>query len=270
MATEQKITFIGAGNMANSIIGGLIRQGVQATSITVTDPLESQRSLLTETYSVTAAADNIEAVTNADTVVLAVKPNAMELVCSEIGPHLPAASLLLSIAAGVRVDNIEHWSGSSAIVRCMPNTPALVGAGASALFASPGCTNAQRDAASSILSAAGLVCWVEEESKLDIVTALSGSGPAYFFHLIECMTQAATEMGLDAEIAESFAIETAFGAASMARLREASPATLRQNVTSKGGTTAAALASFAHDDLPAVVARAMEAARARAEEMSKG
>lgn len=269
MSTVQQVTFIGAGNMASSIIGGLINQGADPGTITITDPLENQRNVIGEKFGVVAAPDNPSAVTTADIIILAVKPHIMETVCTEIAPHIQPTSLLLSIAAGVRVENIQHWSGTSNIVRCMPNTPALVNAGASGLFANPGCTDAQRQAASSILNAAGMTCWVEEESKLDVVTALSGSGPAYFFHLIECMTQAGIDMGLDADVAESLAIETAYGAASMARLRDSSPATLRQNVTSKGGTTAAALASFGNDDLPAIVARAMEAARARAEEIGK-
>ncbi|MBX2825425.1 MAG: pyrroline-5-carboxylate reductase [Gammaproteobacteria bacterium] len=270
MTQQQNIVFIGAGNMASSIIGGLVNQGTPAQSITVTDAVEAQRLSVAEKFGVNAVPENAAAATSADVIVLAVKPNVMQSVCQDIAPVLDASTLLLSIAAGIRCDSIKSWTGNVApVVRCMPNTPALVSAGASALYADEACSDTQRDSASTILSAAGVVCWVDEEAKLDAVTALSGSGPAYFFHLIECMTDAAVEMGLSPEIAETLAIETAYGAASMARRRELPPATLRENVTSKGGTTAAALASFADDQLPAIVARAMEAARARANELGK-
>jgi len=267
-APHLAIACIGAGNMASAIVGGLVKQGIACTDITVADAIPEQCEVLAQRFGVAIAADNALAAKGADLVILAVKPDAMQTVCREIAGVLSASTCLLSVAAGTRIDSIKLWTHhKSPVIRCMPNTPALIGAGASALFASEDCSEAHRLAASTILSTVGVVCWVAKESALDAVTALSGSGPAYFFRMIECMTVAAVEMGLEPDTAETLAIETAYGAAAMARLREATPATLRANVTSKGGTTAAALASFASAGLPDIVARAMAAARTRAEEL---
>lgn len=270
-----KTTFIGAGNMASSIVGGLLGNGFSRTDLTVADANPSQLATIEKAFGVATATDNCAAVQGADVLVLAVKPNIVSTVCRELGPALKSTALVISIAAGVREQDIERWLDQTLpIIRCMPNTPALLGCGASALYANASCDNSHRDIASKILSAVGVTVWVNEEAQIDIVTALSGSGPAYFFNLIECMTQSAVAMGISADTAQTLAIETAYGAASMARQRQDSPAKLRENVTSKGGTTAAALASFQHDNLADVIDRGMLAARDRAQsladEMSKG
>lgn len=271
-----KITFIGAGNMARSLIGGLVKEpgrGASAEKVCATDPDAEQRAGLEKAFGIQTEADNSAAVSDADTVILAVKPHIVKTVCEEIGTALKEDALIVSIAAGVRGSDITNWldtggMGKRAVVRCMPNTPALLGAGISGLFANQHCSADHRKAAESILGAAGSCVWVEQENDLDTVTAVSGSGPAYFFHMIECMTQAGSDMGLPADTAENLAIETAYGAALMARQRTVSPSVLRENVTSKNGTTAAALASFGKNNFPDVINAGMRAARDRAEELA--
>ena len=267
---SKTIAFIGGGNMATSIIGGLIASGTSSDSIIVADPSEGQLAIARETHGVRVTNENQEAASVADVIVLAVKPHLIETVCESIKATIRPSTLIVSIAAGITEKAIARWMGTkSAIVRCMPNTPALLGLGASALYANPHCDSSDKTLAESLLKAVGLTVWVEEESLLDTVTSLSGSGPAYFFYLIECMTNSAIEQGLDAETAENLAIETAFGAASMARSRKETPAKLRENVTSKGGTTAAALTSFASNDFPATISKGMQAAENRAKEMGQ-
>lgn len=276
--------FVGAGNMASSIIGGLLKGGASADSVTVADPDQGACKRLAAHFKVrtdTALEPLFDTSTggtaeDAIGIVIAVKPDVVEAVCRDITRILSASSsasidappLIVSVAAGVRATSLQAWLPAGVVVvRCMPNTPALLGLGATALFASPGCTGQQRQQAESLLATAGLTLWVEQESQLDAVTALSGSGPAYFFYLIEHMSAAGRALGLDAETAESLAIETAFGAASMARLRNVSPSVLRENVTSRGGTTAAALQVFDEQDMPAIIRKAMQAAHDRAVEI---
>lgn len=267
--------FSGAGNMASSLIGGLINGGADVSSIWVVDPNDTARLRAQERFGIQTSASLEEVLSSMPTslvgVVLAVKPHIVEAVCREIkrsSGNFDTPPLVISVAAGVRASSMEQWLPEhTALVRCMPNTPALLGLGATALFANATCTEAHRQAAESLLTTAGTTLWVDEESALDAVTALSGSGPAYFFYLIEQMTTAGTQLGLSESSARELAIETAFGAASMARTREHAPGVLRENVTSKGGTTAAALQVFDNRELPAVIHEAMQAAHDRAVEL---
>jgi len=251
--------------MASSLVGGLIGSGVNAKNITVIDVNAAACEKLERSFGVNSAAD-LAGMEEGAAVVIAVKPNIVETVCKALAPSNP--SLVVSVAAGVRSDAMSTWlAANTAIVRCMPNTPALLGLGATALFANANCSEQQRNQSESLLATAGKICWVETEAHLDAVTALSGSGPAYFFYVIEHMANAAQNLGLDADLSREFAIETAFGAASMARAQEHSPQVLRENVTSKGGTTAAALAVFDKQALAKTIADAMQAARDRAVEL---
>ena len=263
-------TFIGAGNMASSLIGGLIAAGTAAPNIQVVDPDANALARAKSRFNISPATDIDKALSmhpNDSGIVLAVKPHIVEAVCKEINAASHAPELLVSVAAGVRSTSMQSWLGATPIVRCMPNTPALLGLGATALYATDNCRQAKKQAAEELLNTAGITRWVSTEAQLDAITALSGSGPAYFFYLIEHMTAAGINLGLDKDTAETFAKETAFGAASMARTGDASPATLRQNVTSKGGTTAAALNAFNDANTPAIIARAMQAANDRAVEL---
>ncbi|MGQ7846939.1 pyrroline-5-carboxylate reductase [Granulosicoccus sp. 3-233] len=273
--------FIGAGNMASSLIGGLINNGADSASVTVIDPNAEACNRVVERFGIRSAAsfaDLFEAASDeALGLVIAVKPHIVEPVCRDFadafgkldaGTQQRLAPLFISVAAGVRASSMQAWlPGGTAVVRCMPNTPALLGLGVTGLFASDECSEQHRQQAGELLDTAGVTLWVEKESMLDAVTAVSGSGPAYFFYLIEHMSAAAQALGLDAESAETLAMETAFGAASMARTRELPPGQLRENVTSKGGTTAAALQVFDARDTPAIVREAMQAAHDRAVEL---
>jgi len=264
MAQEQW-TFIGAGNMASSLIGGLVNSGVDGKHITVVDINAAAVDVIKKSFDVNSAS-SIKDISDGAMVVVAVKPHIVQTVCTELSAKKPA--LVISVAAGVRTDAMQSWLGSGTpVIRCMPNTPALLGLGATGLFASASSTDQQRSCAQNLLSTAGKSAWVEEESQLDAITALSGSGPAYFFYLIEHMANAAQDLGLSKELSVEFAIETAFGAASMAREQKQSPQVLRENVTSKGGTTAAALAAFDANHTSEIVAKAMRAALERAVEL---
>lgn len=263
------IAFIGSGNMASAIVNGLVHSGVAPDTITVADPNESQRRKVGDAVGVNTTANNAEAVADADTVLLAVKPDRVVAVCMDIASTLKPDALTISIAAGVTLDTIANALGENRqIVRCMPNTPALLGTGATALFANRHCSETARATATELLSAVGKTAWVDSEDAINAITALSGSGPAYIFQLVKHMADAAVAQGLPAEIANTFAIETAFGAASMLRLGEDDPQQLTDNVTSKGGTTAAALKTFNDGDFAGLVARAMRAANDRSVELA--
>ncbi len=263
-----KLTFIGGGNMATSIIGGLVSQGMDPANIWAADRSDTQLQKLKQQFGINTGQDNRLCAQATDTLVLAIKPDVMKTVCCELADVLHPQTLVISIAAGVRAKDIAHGLAQPlAVVRCMPNTPALLGHGASGLYANQHCSEQQREAAEQLLGTVGTTQWVPAEADIDSVTALSGSGPAYFFYLIENMVESAVAMGLTPEVAENLAIETAYGAAAMARQRDTSPAQLRKNVTSKGGTTAAALGSFADADFPTIVAKAMQAAQQRAQVM---
>lgn len=265
------IAFIGGGNMATSLIAGLVADGYPPGSLQIAEPDPNRRELLRERFGVTVVADNRDALAEADTVVLCVKPQLAPGVCREIGDLVVGLRVLVvSVMAGVSEAGIQRWLGASLpVVRAMPNTPAMVQSGAIGLHASPEVDEAGRNRAETILRAAGLALWVAEETQIDAVTALSGSGPAYFFLLMEAMEQAGTALGLDAETARLLTIQTALGAARMAVESESSPAQLREQVTSPGGTTERALAVFEAAGLRDQVAAAVGAARDRAAEISR-
>lgn len=266
---NNKICFIGGGNMAGSLVGGLINNAYAANLITVTDPDQTKLKQLAEQFSINITTDNQAAVQNADVVVLATKPQVLNEVCSSIKASLPTSALIISIAAGIRSTDIDRWLGNNnAIVRCMPNTPALIQAGATGLFANQQTSDRQKTTAEQILGAAGITLWVEDESLLDAVTAVSGSGPAYFFLFMEAMQQAGVQLGLDENTAGLLARQTALGAARMAMEGTDDPATLRAKVTSKGGTTAAAIASFEANNFQQIIQQALTAARDRAIELA--
>jgi pyrroline-5-carboxylate reductase len=253
-------------NMAASLIGGLIAHGHPADGIWVTDPDIERLRYCQEHFAVCTTGDNDQAAARADTVVLAVKPQVMRPVAEALsGAVARARPLVISIAAGVREADLQRWlGGDAAIVRCMPNTPALLGAGATGLYANERVSATQRSAAEEVLRTAGVTLWVEDEELLDAVTAISGSGPAYFFLLMELMEKVGGELGLEAEAARTLTLHTALGAARMALESGEPPATLRQRVTSPNGTTHAAITSFLDGDLESRVRAALTAARDRA------
>ncbi len=265
------ITFIGAGNMASSIIGGLVESGHPASAIRAADPSAENLARLQSIAAIDTYSDNAAAVAGADVVILAVKPQVMGEVLQGIASAAAASqAVVISIAAGITCASMQGRLGANAaIVRCMPNTPALLGAGASGLYATPAVSAQQRATAASILAAVGVVEWVASEAELDAVTALSGSGPAYFFLFMEAMIDAGCELGLARETATKLAQQTALGAARMALESDVDLIELRRRVTSPGGTTQAAVESFEASGVREVVAGAMQAAASRAAEMAR-
>ena len=263
--------FIGGGNMGGALIRGLIAKGLPAERISVGEAIQARRIALADELGVHVSADNREIVEGADLVVLAVKPQDMATTVRVLAPGLARRRpLVLSIAAGIRVADIQGWCGPGiAVVRAMPNRPALNNAGASALYAPAGLTPEQRKLAEDALAAVGTAVWVNEEDALDVVTALSGSGPAYFFLLAELMTDAAVNLGLARESAQELAIQTLFGSGRMARDSDGELARLRAEVTSKGGTTEAALRVFDSSNLRGIVAAALQAATDRGRELAQ-
>jgi pyrroline-5-carboxylate reductase len=270
MIDIRKLAFIGGGNMAAALIGGLTRQGLSRDRIVVADPSHEQLERLLHQHGVRAAADNHDAVAGAEVVVLAVKPQQMRAVAVGIAPHLAASNpVVISVAAGIPHAALVRWLGSqTAIVRTMPNRPALNGFGATGLFAPASVGAASRALAEAVMAAVSATVWVDHESQMDTVTALSGSGPAYFFLFMEALEAAAHARGLPVDVAHKLTLETAFGAAQMARSSGDSLATLREQVTSKGGTTAAALAVLDAAGLRAIVAHAVAAADRRSAELA--
>ncbi len=264
------IAFIGGGNMARSLIGALVRHGVDATTIAVAEPNETSRAALARDFGVTVHAQAADAARGASTIVLAVKPQVMKAVCGEIADAAATTRpLVVSIAAGIRLEQFARWLGANVpVVRAMPNTPALIGAGASGLVANAVVTPEQRERAANLLSAAGIAAWIDREDLMDTVTALSGSGPAYFFLLVEALVDAAAAQGLPRDVARSLAAQTCLGAGRMLVEDGEAPATLRERVTSPAGTTAAALDAFAAGDLRGLVAKAVAAATKRGGELS--
>jgi pyrroline-5-carboxylate reductase len=265
-----KAAFIGGGNMGGALIRGLIARGLPATNIRVGEAYEARRISLAGELGVHATGDNREAVAGADVVVLAVKPQDMAATVKALADELAHRKpLLISIAAGIRIADIVSWCGHDAVVRAMPNRPALNSAGATAIYAPAGVSDSHRDLAAQVLGAVGTTVWVQEEDLLDVVTALSGSGPAYFFLLAELMADAAVNLGLDRASARELAIQTLFGSGLMARDSDGDLARLRAEVTSKGGTTEAALRSFDTANLRGIVASALAAAADRGREMAQ-
>lgn len=267
------ICFIGGGNMATSLIGGLIAQGQAAESISVSDPNEAQRSQLEQTFSIRAFADYDAAIKGADIVVLAVKPQVMKDVAMNIATTLKDTAkhpLFVSIAAGINLFSLQVWLGQEqAIVRCMPNTPSLIQLGASGLFANEQTSIVQKNLAETVLKAAGIVQWVQSEAEIDAVTAVSGSGPAYYFLLMEAMIDAGVELGLKRETASELTIQTAIGAAQMAKESNVAVAELRRRVTSPGGTTEQAINTFESAHLRDIVKAALNAANRRSGELAE-
>jgi pyrroline-5-carboxylate reductase len=264
-----KIGFIGAGNMARALVGGLISSGVPSKNISSFDPDPSRLQTLCHDSAILSATNNQQLVDHCDVVVLAVKPQAMHAVISalHLGQHIP---LFLSIAAGLRTGALCQWFGRDIpLVRAMPNTPALVRAGATGLFANHLVSEAQREIAENIMRAVGITLWLEDEAQLDAVTAVSGSGPAYFFYLMEAMEQAGIQMGLPEEAARLLTVQTAFGAAKLALEVEEATKILRERVTSPGGTTERAIQHLDNNKTSETLVAAVKAARDRSEQLAQ-
>jgi pyrroline-5-carboxylate reductase len=268
MATT--IGFIGAGNMATALAGGLLAQGWQAADIGLSDPSPAQLEPHARQGLFTTV-DNLELLRRSSVLVLAVKPQVMSAVLKPLAALAQERRpLVISIAAGIPVASLSHWLGGALpIVRAMPNTPALLQAGATGLYASPAVSAAQKAEAEAILKAVGLTLWVEDEKLIDAVTAVSGSGPAYFFYVMEAMMAAGRELGLSEDAARALTLQTALGAAQMAQAADVGPAELRRRVTSPGGTTERAIAAFDAADLRAIFARALAACAARGAELAE-
>lgn len=262
-----KIAFIGGGNMAAALIGGLVKRGVAPADLYAIDPSEQARDRLRQQHGVRTGAAPDAALGDYDAIVIAVKPQVMKTVVESIVPWL-RTQLIISIAAGIRGADIARWlNGYKRIVRTMPNTPALIGMGVTGLAALPDVDDAGRALAERVLRAVGEVVWCDDEAKIDAVTAVSGSGPAYVFYFVEALQRAAQELGLDAEQARALAVATFTGAAQLAAQSGEPASVLRERVTSKGGTTAAALASFDADRISDAIVRGVLAAHARANQM---
>jgi len=268
MQNSTTIGFIGAGNMAYALISGLINNGFNAQNIKLSDADAALLSRRQAEFNLEVFTDNIELASQCDVVVLAIKPQILSIVCKELRAHIDHQPLIISIAAGVRATDINRWlGGNTAIVRTMPNTPALLGKGATGMMANDIVSNEQKALAEQILGAVSQCLWVEDEKMLDAVTALSGSGPAYFFLMIESMAKAGVALGLDEKTAEQLSIQTALGASMMASSSGDSAHELRAKVTSPNGTTQAAIESFQDQNFEMVVSHAMRAAFDRARKM---
>ncbi len=268
--TSKTIAFIGGGNMAASLISGLVSDDYNPKRIIVSEPDADKLAALAARFGIQSAADNQGAVSQADVAVLAVKPQALERVAKDLAPAVQKQRpLVISIVAGIREKDLQPWLGGGvALVRTMPNTPAMIQTGATVLHAGKSVSSEQRDLAESILRAVGLTRWVDVEDKMDAVTALSGSGPAYFFLVMEAMEQAGLELGLPADTTRLLTLQTALGAARMAIESSDSPATLRERVTSPGGTTEQALQALEAGGIRDLFRQALTAARDRSIELS--
>lgn len=267
---DAAIAFIGGGNMARSLIGGLIARGTPAASIHVAEPVAELRESLVVDFGVQVFADGAEAVTGTGAWVLAVKPQVMRSVCESLAAQAQATKpVAISIAAGITIGQLQRWLGNDVpVVRAMPNTPALLGAGATGLFASTQVDADGRARAQHLLESAGVTVWVDDEALIDAVTAASGSAPAYIFLLAEAMQDAAIAEGLPTEAARTLVLQTILGAARMLTEGDIEAGELRRRVTSPNGTTQAAIETFESGGLRELVARAMHAARTRGAELS--
>lgn len=264
-----KIAFIGGGNMASSIIGGMLANGFQPEQICVGNRGADKCQRLNQTYGIATTTDNHAAVAGADIVVMAVKPQVMGAVITELVSSINPSAVVVSVAAGIQLSNLQEWLGADrAIVRVMPNTPSMVRCGAAGLFANELVDNEQKASIEAIFNAVGISCWVDNEAKIDAVTAVSGSGPAYFFLMMEAMQKVGQELGLSEQVARDLTIQTALGAAQMASTSEHNATDLRLQVSSPGGTTRAAIAKFQSLDIEDTFRQAMQAARNRAQEMA--
>jgi pyrroline-5-carboxylate reductase len=269
MLTET-LGFIGGGNMARSLIGGLLARGLPSRQVIVSDPLAAQRESLKTQLGVRVADENETVARAAQVLVFAVKPQELRSVAEQVAPVIAAhRPLVISVAAGIRAGDLQRWLNGIPVVRAMPNRPALNGCGVSGLFATNDVTDSGRKLAETILAAVGPALWVAKEEQMDAVTAVSGSGPAYFFLLIEMLETAGIELGLPSDVSRRLAIETAYGSGQMARAASESAATLREQVTSKGGTTEAALKHLEAANVRAVFSAAVAAAAKRSAEMAE-
>ena len=268
---EKKIGFIGGGNMAQSLIGGLITSGISPENISVAEPLPSLRAKLKSKFDVKVSAKNSDIAGAVTLLVLAVKPQIMQEVISSIKNTVALKPILvISVAAGINIQSIETWfGGRPAVVRVMPNTPALIGAGISGLFANSQVTLDDRENAEQVMRAVGNIVWLQSEGQLNLVTAVSGSGPAYFFYLMEAIERVAVSEGLDPTTARTLTVETAIGAGRLALASSDSLAVLREQVTSPGGTTEAAINSLDESRVSQSVGKAVNAAKKRSEELSQ-
>lgn len=264
------ITFIGGGNMASALISGLANPPRSDLAIRVVDPDERARARLQATFEVSAFTDPVAAIRGADVVLLAVKPQSMPLVLRDLAGHVRPGQLLLSIAAGITIASLEKQLGQDlAVVRCMPNTPALIGHGITGMTAGRNCSALQRNLAEEIMAAAGEVVWLEDEALMDAVTAVSGTGPAYFFLLTEVLARTARDLGLPTATANRLAAVTCFGAGAMVATSPGEAEELRRRVTSPGGTTEAAMAVLESGGFRELMSRAVTAAEARSRELSR-
>lgn len=265
------IAFIGAGNMATALAEGLIDKGLNAEQVIMSDPSKDRLAYVEKTFGVKTSSNNRAVADQADVIVLAVKPQIMSAILDDLKPVMADSSkVIISIAAGITLASLAQGLGrETALVRCMPNTPALVQTGATGMFANEHVSSAQKALAEEILQAVGIVVWLEQEQQLDAVTALSGSGPAYYFLVMEAMIAAGEAMGLTPDTAKQLTLQTALGAAKMASNSDVEPAELRRRVTSPGGTTEAAIQSLEKNQLVAVFGQALAAAKRRSEELGQ-
>ncbi len=266
---HKPLLFIGAGNMARAIIQGLLARGYPAELLRATTRSAASAAAAEQALGITVTTDNLAAAEWAEVVVLAVKPQMLSAVCTPL-KNILTDKLVISVAAGIDTATLGRWLGAElAIVRSMPNTPSQVGVGASGLFANAHVNESQRDFAEQLAAATGTVVWVADEQLMHAVTAVSGSGPAYFFHFFEAMIAAATELGLSPEQARALTLQTASGAAALAAAADVEVGELKRRVMSPGGTTERAIRVFEDDQLAAIVRRAMQAAAARSESLSR-
>jgi len=270
MQTELTIGFIGAGNMASALIGGMIERGREPERVMTFDPDTGKTKQLQERFGIRVPEDNASLLQECDVVVLAVKPQVMRDVLSPLAGHLPdPAPLIVSVAAGIRIDSIEKWLGRRlAVIRVMPNTPSLVGTGAAGLFANDLVSADQRSMTETLIQSVGVTAWVEDEKQLDTVTGIAGSGPAYFMFFMEAMVDAAAARGLDRDTANTLVVQTCRGAAELARQSPESLEQLRINVTSPGGTTERALQTMQEAGIDEIIRAAVDAAADRADELA--
>jgi pyrroline-5-carboxylate reductase len=263
---SERIAFIGGGNMASAVVSGLMRNGMRAEQLDILDPFMEAHARLKRDFGITAHAEAGRFLEGASIVLWAVKPQSFKQAAAAVQPYTKGA-LHLSVAAGVRSDSIAAWLGNGRVIRTMPNTPALIGKGITALYARPEVTDKDRRHAEKVIATTGDFLWLDTESQLDAVTAISGSGPAYMFYFMEAMTTAGAEMGLSREQAYQLAVATFIGAGELARASHEPPEILRQRVTSKGGTTYAAITSMDEHKVQALFITAMRAAQQRAKEL---
>jgi pyrroline-5-carboxylate reductase len=266
LSKDFQIAFIGGGNMASAILSGLLKQGLAAQQVQVVEPFAEQAAKLRSDYGVNVLAEAEPSLARASLVVWAVKPQMFSQASAQVGAHT-AQALHLSVAAGIRSDSIAQWLGSERVVRAMPNTPALIGQGITGLFARSAVSAADRAIIEAVVHSTGQQLWLEHEEQLDAVTALSGSGPAYVFYFIEAMTEAGQAMGLTEAQSRQLAIATFGGASALAAASDEPPQILRERVTSKGGTTYAALTAMQASGIKPQFIEAMQAARRRAAEL---